>query len=112
MGNVKEFFLRIYDFLVANDFPTLLENIRQMEWTTVARSAYTWLIALPLLIYLLWTKKFKFLISLVTFGLFIILLQFTLSPPDVKQPLSDLLTFLAGASALVGLNLYLYLVRD
>ena len=109
---MKEFFLRIYDFLVANDFPTLVESLREMEWSHVLRSAYTWLISLPILIFLLWTKRFKVLIALASLGVFVVLLQSTLPPAGEKIPLNDLLTFLGGSFVLVMVNLYFILVRD
>ncbi|MHC1729851.1 MAG: hypothetical protein AB9866_28260 [Syntrophobacteraceae bacterium] len=109
---MKEFFLRIYEFLAANDFPTLLESVRQMEWKEVSRSIYTWLIALPLLVYLIWRKKVKTIVFLATSVLFIVLLQYTLSPPGQSLPLEDLLKFLGGAVALVGINFYMIFIRD
>jgi hypothetical protein len=109
---VKQFLNSIYDFLAAHDFPTLLAAIRGLEWTQIARSFYTWLIILPLLTFLLWTKKFKILIAIGSFLLFLVLMQKYLSPAGDTLPLQDLLIFLAGAVALIGLNFYLLFVRE
>jgi len=109
---MKEFLNRIYDFLATHDFPTLLGAIHDLEWRQVGRSAYTWLIVLPLLIYLLWTKKYKLITAIASFLLFLVLLQNTLSPAGDTLSLHDLLIFLAGASALVGLNLYMLFIRQ
>ncbi|MGA3117878.1 MAG: hypothetical protein ABSF90_26025 [Syntrophobacteraceae bacterium] len=109
---MKQLFNSIYDFLAANDFPTLLEACRKLEWSQLARSAYTWLIVLPILIFLLWTKKFKILIAIASFFLFLLLLQKTMTHAGETLSLQDLLIFLSGAVALIGLNLYLFLVRE
>ena len=109
---VREVLNHIYDFLAAHDFPAILGAIHELQWNQVARSAYTWLIVLPLLIYLLWTKKYKILTAAVSFFLFLVLIQRTLSPAGDTLPLRDLLIFLSGAVALVGLNLYLLFIRQ
>ncbi len=100
--------------LVTNDFHTLARvHFSKLEWSQIARSPYTWLIVLPLLIYLLWTKRFKTIIAIVSFFLFLLLIQKTISP-SVAGTLSlhDLLIFLSGAVVLIGLNLYLLFVRQ
>ena len=109
---MKEFLNHIHDFLAAHDFPSLLKDIHDLGWHQVATSAYTWLIVLPLLIYLLWTKKYKLIIAAASFFLFLVLIQHTLSPADETLSLHDLLIFLSGAVCLVGLNLYLLFVRQ
>ena len=102
----------IYDFLATHDFLTLLEAFRKLEWSQAAKSAYAWLIILPLLIYLLWTKKYKIITAIASFFLFLLLIQKTLSPAGETLSLPDLLTFLSGAVALIGLNLYLLFIRE
>ncbi len=102
----------IYDFLVEHDFPTLLESLRKLEWNVILRSPYTWLIILPILIYLVWTKKYKIIAAVTSFFLFLLLIQKTVSPVGDTLSLHDLLIFLSGAVVLVGLNIYLIFVRQ
>ena len=102
----------IYDFLAANDFPTIIKAFSKLEWSQVARSAYTWFIILPLLTYLLWTKKYKIITAIASFFLFLLLIQKTISSPGETLSLKDLLIFLSGTVALVGLNLYLLFLRE
>jgi hypothetical protein len=109
---VKELVNDIYNFLATHDFPTVLEAFRKLEWSQVIRSGYTWFIVLPILIFLLWTKKFKTIVALVSFFLFLVLVQKTLSPPGGTLSLHDLFIFLSGAVVLVGINLYLIFVRE
>lgn len=109
---MKELANNFYEFLATHDFPTVLVAFRKLEWSQVARSGYTWLVVLPILIYLLWTKKFKAIVSLVSFVLFLFLSQKTLSPTDGTLPLQDLCIFLGGAAALIGLNLYMIFIRE
>ena len=109
---MKKVLNSIYDFLATHDFPTLLEAIRKLEWSQIVRSAYTWLIVLPLLIYLIWTRKYKTIAALTSFFLFLLLIQKTLSPTGDALSLHDLFIFLGGAVALVGFNIYLIFVRQ
>ena len=109
---MKELLHRIYEFLLANDFPTLLEAFKKLEWKDVLRSSYTWMIALPVLVFLLWTKKFKIIISLVSLVAFMVLLKYTLAPAGETISLENILIFVGGAIALAGFNLYLLFIRD
>ncbi len=109
---MKELLKSIYDFLATHDSLTVIAAFRKLEWSQVARSAYTWFIIVPLLIYLLWTKKYKTITAIASFFLFLLLIQRTLSHSGDTLPLSDLLTFLSAAVALIGLNLYLLFIRQ
>jgi hypothetical protein len=109
---VEKILNRIYDFLVAYDFPTILKAIGNLEWGQAAKSPYTWLILFPVLIYLAWTKKYKIITALVSFVLFLLLVQKTLSPDSEVLSLHDVMVFLSGAVVLVGLNVYLLFIRQ
>lgn len=109
---MKEFLESIYNFFVVNDFPTLLESIRGLEWKDVVRNAYVWLIGLPIIVILAWRKKTKVFVALLSFILFLVLIQHTLAPPGVQMPLKDLLTFFAGAMVIIGINVYFLFIRD
>ena len=102
----------IYDFLAKYDFPTLLESALKLEWSLIAKSAYTWLVVLPILIFLVWTKKYKIIAAIASFFLFLLLIQKTVSPAGDTLSLHDLLIFLGGAVVLVGFNIYLIFVRQ
>ncbi len=102
----------IYDFLAQYDFPTLLESARKVEWNMVAGSVYTWLVALPILIFMIWTKKYKTIAAIASCFLFLLLIQKTVSPASDTLSLHDLLIFLGGAVVLVGFNIYLIFVRQ
>jgi hypothetical protein len=109
---VKELPHRIYEFLVAYDFPTILEEFQKLEWKDILRSGYTWMIVMPILVFLLWTKKFKIIISLASFVVFMVFLKYTLAPTGESVSLHNVLIFVGGAAAMVGLNLYLLFIRD
>lgn len=109
---IQELLHKFVDFLAANDFPTLLEAFRHLSWKAVAMSPYTWLILLPLFTVLVWTKRFKFLVSIGSFFVFLYLLQTTLPAVDGKIPLHDLLVFLGGTLGLIGINVYLIFIKE
>jgi hypothetical protein len=109
---VKQLLQSIHDFLTANDSATLLDAYRKVEWSQVARSPYTWFIILPLVIYLFWTKKYKIITAIVSFVLFLVLLQRTVASSSEMLSLHDLLIFVSGTVVLIGVNLYLIFVRQ
>ncbi len=109
---MKELLSDFYNFLVRYDFPTLLVAFRKLEWSHVAKSGYTWFIVLPILISLVWTKKYKAIVALVSSFLFLVLVQSTLSSVDGVLSLHDLFIFLSGAVVLIGINLYLIFIRE
>jgi hypothetical protein len=103
---------KIYNFLATNDFPTLLASMRELDWDRVLKSGYTWLVVLPVLGALIWTKSIKTIVALVSVFLFLLLVQHTLSPAKEALQLNDLLTFIGGAAALVGVNIYFSFIRQ
>lgn len=109
---VKEYLLRIYDFFAVHDFPTLMESIRELNWGDIAGSIYTWLIAVPFLAFLAWTKRYKIIIAGISLGLLLLLLQRTLPPPGENIPLPDILLFIGGTFMLVVVNLYFLFMKD
>ena len=109
---MKEALNNAYDFLAAHDFPTLLKTIHEIGWGQLAKNPYTWLIIVPLMTYLLWTKKYKMITALVSVCLFLLLAQRTLSPVGETLPLKDMLTFLGGTAGLIGVNIYLLFIKQ
>lgn len=109
---MKDLLLRLYDWLAANDFPTLLETLRNLDWHYILRNFYTWLIVAPILMLTIVTKSYKILVAFTSFVLFLLLLQYTLPPMGEKIPLNDLLTFLGGSFVLVSVNLYFLFIKE
>lgn len=109
---MKDLLDSIVNFLAIHDLPSVLASIGELDWTRLAASGYTWLIGLPVLVMLIWTKSIKTIVALVSSFLFLLLVRNTLSPVDGALPLHDLLKFLAGAVLLVGVNLYFIFIRQ
>jgi hypothetical protein len=112
MTPLKELWSRIADFFIKNDFVSLMEMLRKLEWNVVLRSFYFWAVAVPLLIYIIMTKKIRLMVLGVSIGLFIVLLQKVLPTPGASMPLHDLLVFIGGTFGLVVVNLYFLFMRD
>ena len=109
---MKEIPAQIYHFLTTNDLPTVLRQMRRLNLAAIAKSIYTWLVVAPICIYLLWTKKFKAIIALVSLCLFFLLIQMTLAKSGEHIDLHNILIFIAGTVALLAFNLYLFFVRE
>jgi hypothetical protein len=109
---MKEYWQKFCNFLSTNDFPTLLESIRKIKWGEFIKSPVAWLVILPIIIVLLWTKSFKIIGALASFAAFLLLLQYTLPPMGDKIPLHDLVIFCGGAFGLVFFNLYIFFIKE
>ncbi len=109
---MKEFMHSVSNFFVTNDFPTLLEYVRGMEWNVILRSVYTWMIVIPVFGLLVWTKSIKTIVSVVSLGLFVVLLKTSLAPAGEAMPLHDLLMFMLGTFGLAAVNLYFIFIRQ
>lgn len=109
---MKELWTHIHNFLVTQSIPTILQEIQHGGLMVLVKSTYTWLVAGSVVVYLLWTRKFKAIIALVSLGLFVLLIQKTLGQSGSQLNLTNVLLFIGGTTALVGFNLYLLFVRD
>ena len=109
---MNEYLQKLLNFLAVNDFPTLAERIRQLNWLEVIKNPVFWVTVVPITVALLWKKKYKFLTAIASLGAFVVLLQFTLPPMGDKIPLHDLVIFCGGAFGLIVLNLYLLFIRE
>lgn len=112
MNQLHEFLTRILQFMASHDTETIARQLANLDMSMIATNIYTWVIGVPLVIYLLWTKKFKIIIAFVSFCLFLVLLQHTIMNSGNKVDLKNVLSFIAGTTALIGLNLYLFLIRQ
>ncbi len=109
---MKEVWTHIHNFLVTQSIPTILREIQNGGLMVLAKSVYAWLVAGSIVIYLLWTRKFKAIIALASLVLFVLLIQKTLAQPGNQLDLTNVLLFIGGTTALIGFNLYLLFVRD
>jgi hypothetical protein len=109
---VKKILGYIYDFLAANDFSTVIAAFNKLDLSDIAKSVYTYMIILPILGFLLWTKRIKTIVALVSLFLFLLLIRNTISSTSETLSLHDLVTFLGGAVALIGVNLYFIFIRQ
>jgi hypothetical protein len=109
---LKELWDQFADFFAKNDFQSLLEMIRQVEWKEVLRNFYVWATAVPILAFILITKKIRLLVFIISLGLFVVLLQIVLPEKGQQLPLLSLLQFIGGVFVLVVVNLYFLFMRE
>ena len=109
---MTELWGKFADFFAKNDFRTLLEMIRKIEWSEMLRNFYFWAAAVPFLVFILKTKKIRLLVFLISVGLFVVLLHTVLPEKGEPLPLYNLLQFIGGVFGLVVVNLYFLFMRD
>ena len=109
---MKEALTQIQNFLTSQNLPTVMKELEKGGLNVLMKSAYTWMIVAPLSIYLLWTRKFKAIIFIVSLFLLVLLAQKTLAQSGDQIELPNVLMFVLGTAALAGLNFYLLFVRE
>ena len=109
---MSEYWNALTDFITKNDFRAVMEKAQHFDWAVILKSFYFWLITLPILGYLLKTRKWRILIFMVTFGLFLVLVKNVIPPPGQAIPLHSVLVFIGGALGLVVINIYFLFMRD
>jgi len=98
-------------FLAEYDSRKIATILQAMDWQEVLKDPRVWCAGVPALAYLLWKRHFHALLLLVSLALFVMLVMNTLPGPGQSIPLNKILTFIGGSVALVGVNLYFFLVR-
>jgi hypothetical protein len=109
---LHEILTQIIQYMASHNTETLSRQLSTLDMATLTNNIYTWVIGVPILIYLLWTKKFKTIIAFVTFCLFLILMQHTIMNSGNKVDLQNVLSFIGGTAALIGINLYMLFIRQ
>jgi hypothetical protein len=99
------------NFLKENDITTLAQNARSLDWGQVVTNPLFWLVLIVFLAWVVWKKQFKLLLLLASAGAFVFLLQVSLPPSGDKIELNSLIKFLGGAVVIIGLNLYVFLIK-
>jgi hypothetical protein len=102
---------KFINFIKENDINTVMELVRQLDWGQILRNPLTWVITLALIGWIIWKKQYKLIILAVSGIAFMFLLQYSLPPSGEKIEFSSLLTFLGGSVVIIGLNLYIFLIK-
>jgi hypothetical protein len=111
LEQVKKLWEAFINFLITYDSHKISQLFDKLKWEEVLTNPYVWLIGLPSLGYMLWKKRFKTLILLLSLAAFVYLIKATFPPSGETVPLDKLLKFIGGTVALCVLNLYLLVVR-
>lgn len=98
-------------FLAEYDTPKITSILQKLDWQEVMQNPWVWFAGIPALVYLLWKRHFHALLLIISLALFVALVLNTLPGPGQAIPLNKILTFIGGSVALVGVNLYFFLVR-
>jgi hypothetical protein len=111
LEQAKKLWEAFINFLITYDSHRISQLFDEMKWGEVISNPYLWLIGLLSLGYMLWKKRFKTIILLLSLAAFLYLIKVTFPPSGVSVPLDKLLKFIGGTVALCVLNLYLLFVR-
>lgn len=109
---MKEIWDSFLKMLTEYNMGRVLDLLRQVNWYDMLVSPWAWIVAIPFLVLVLWKRQLRLLVLGVSFALFVWLLQNSLPAAGQPMPLSQLLEFIAGTGALVGVNLYFLFIRE
>ncbi len=104
-------FEQIKKFLAEYDLPKIQEVVRNLDWGKVLSTPEVWFVAVPVLGYLVWKRKFRLMLFFASLAVFTFLLPNVLPAAGEAVPLPKLLMFLGASLGLVLINLYFLMVR-
>jgi hypothetical protein len=105
-------FEQIKNFVLEYDLQKLMELLRNVDWRKTLSTPEVWFVGVPVLGLLVWKRKFRLMLFLVSVVAFTFLIPLTLPAKTGDSiPLEKLLMFLGGSLALVLINLYFIFVR-
>jgi hypothetical protein len=111
LEQAKKVWETFINFLVTYDSHKISKMFDELKWEEVLTNPWVWVLGLLSLGYMLWKKRFKTLVLLVSLAAFLYLIKVTFPPAGTSVPLDKLLKFIGGTVALCVLNLYLLFVR-
>jgi hypothetical protein len=110
---IKNMWSAFIGFLTENDFQKISEWVRELKWTELIASPWVWVAVIIIVLLSVWKRRTSYLVLACSCVLFIVLLQHTLPPAgEGSMPLSSILEFLGGCVLLIGVNLYLLMLRE
>jgi hypothetical protein len=111
LEQAKKLWEAFINFLITYDSHKISQMLDEMKWEEVLTNPYLWLIGLLSLGCMLWKKRFKTIILLLSLAAFLYLIKVTFPHSGASVPLDKLLKFIGGTVALCIVNLYLLFVR-
>lgn len=112
LERLRKIWETVINFLVTYDSHKISKLIDELKWEDVLLNPYVWMIALPMLGYLLIKGRHRTLVLIFSLVAFLYLLQITFPQSAQTIPLDKLLRFIGGCVCLGILNLYFWFVRQ
>jgi hypothetical protein len=109
---IKNIWGSFVQFLSEYNVEKIVQAIQQLDWHALLTNPVAWMIAIPLLIFIIWKRRLNLLILFCSFIVFAYLLQNTLPPAGESVPLNKLLEFLGGSVVLLAVNIYFLILRE
>lgn len=107
-----DFFGGIFKFLGQYDFATVMHKFRNIDTHVLLTSPITWLITVAVVGFSVLKRQYKYLVLLVSAGLFMFLVKLTVPEGDAPFLASNIALFIAGAVGFISLNFYIFFIRE
>jgi len=109
---IKSVWQEVVRFLTEYDLNKIMDILSGVDRQEVLLSPFTWLVSVPLLVYLIVRRHYRILLVGISAAVFVFFLQTRFPPAGETIPLSKLLEFLGVAIGIIGVNVYLLFIRD
>ncbi len=98
-------------FLLEYDLVKIQEAVRNLDWGKVLSTPEVWFVAVPVLGYMVWKRKFRMMLFMASMVVFVVMLPHVMPAGNEAVPFEKLILFLGVTLALVLVNLYFLFVR-
>jgi hypothetical protein len=112
MEALNKLFSQLWEFIKTYDILKILQIIRSINWIELAKSPITWAVVAVALLVIVLTKRYKYIIVLLSVVAFAFLIDKTLPTQLENVELKNIVGFFVGAVVIVGIDFYLLFIRE
>ena len=111
MESVIDLWHRFLDFLLKYDFRTLAKMVYSIDWHKLSYNPISWLAAAIVMIAIIISKRYKYLLLIASIALMFFVFYKTVPENPEEIEFQKLLVFMFSSIAIVGVNIYFFMMR-
>jgi len=112
MEKITSLFSNLWEIIKTYDLQKILDLIHSINWLELMNSPVAWLVLIAVLLVIIISKRYRYVLVVLSIAVFIYLVDKTLPAQLENVELKNLIGFFAGTVAIVGINFYFLVVRE
>ncbi len=112
MESISKFFSNVWEIIKTYDIQKILDLIHSINWLEMSKSPVTWVVAGIIILTIIISKRYRYIIVAISAVAFVYLIDKTLPAQLDNVELKNLIGFFLGAVVIVGINFYFLVVRE